>query len=146
MEVKRYAYYLFTALLWFAAFSALSAYLSMNGVSLPWVKHLDGGYQVNLVPALVFGGFVGLLVAHAGRLLSQRSGNPTYYYAGPLVAIVVISLTVLLLYGGACGYCKKVVCSPNPVKECGIDVRLSWTLFKIKCVCAALVARLLAFL
>ncbi|ASJ12202.1 hypothetical protein [Thermococcus thioreducens] len=146
MKLSKSAYYVVTALLWFMAFSTISAYLSMKGIGLPWVKQLAEGYQVNLIFALIIGGLLGALIAYAGDHLAQKRSNPAYYYLGPIGAIIVISLTVLLLYGGACGYCKKVVCSPNPVKECGINARLSWTLFEIKCVCAALVARLLSLL
>lgn len=146
MELKKYAYYLVNVFLWFVTFSTLSAYLAMKGASLPWTQALQSGYQVSIIPALIFGGIIGILVAYGGKLLAQKRGNPAYYYIGPVAAIVIVSLTVLLLYGGACGYCKKVVCSPNPVKECGVNARLSWTFFEIKCVCATLVAHLLSLL
>ena len=146
MELKKPIYYAVTAILWFMAFSTVSAYLAMRGVELPWVRQLEGGYQVNLLIALAFGGLIGVLIAYGGSYLAQKRGNPVLYLEPPLMAIIVVALTVLLLYGGACGYCKKVICSPNPVKECGINARLSWTLFEIKCVCATLIANLLSLL
>ncbi|ASJ10291.1 hypothetical protein A3L12_02760 [Thermococcus sp. P6] len=144
--VVRTAYYALTGLLSFAAFSVVSAYLRMNGIGLPWTEVVSGGYRVNGLVALLIGGTIGVVIAYAGESLARKRGNPAYYYAGPVVIIVVLAITVLLLYGGACGYCKKVVCSPNPVKECGTNVRLSWTLFEIRCVCAAIVKTLLSLL
>lgn len=114
----------------------LSVLLAMQGVSLPWILALPNGYAVKNALVLIPGILLGGMIAWMSHSLAVKKNNAFFYYAGPITIIIVIAAVALALYGGACGYCKAVVCSPKPVSECGIKTKLSITLFEIYCKCS----------
>lgn len=120
------------------AVALVSAWLALNGYLLPWVTPLaDGnGFAVHNAWILLPGFGVGVALAGMSHFLAVRRKNRGLYYVAWIVVVVVVAVTVLLLYGGACGYCAKVVC-PGHVKSCGIKLQLSINFFQIYCACYA---------
>lgn len=119
------------------AVAVVSALLAMNGYVLPWIEPLaDGsGYAIRNAWILLPGIALGALLAWLSHTLARRTGNSMYYFSGWILVGVVIAAAALLLYGGACGFCAKQVCSVGGVKSCGIQIRLSLTFFKFYCEC-----------
>lgn len=93
------------------------------------------GYAVRNGWVLVVGAALGILLTALSHYLAVKTGKRGYYYAAVWVVVVVVAAAALLMYGGACGFCKAVVCKPNPVQACGIRLKLSVTLFEIYCEC-----------
>lgn len=108
--------------------------MALEGYTLPWVTRSAHGVTISNLLILLPGIVVGLALAGLSHYLALHTRNRMYYYAGPIVIIVVVAVVVLLLYGGACGFCARVVC-PGHVQSCGIKLRLSLTFFQIYCKC-----------
>lgn len=119
------------------AVALVSALSAMNGYVLPWMEPLAGGsgYAIRNAWILLPGMALGALLAGLSHALARRTGNSMYYFSGWILVVVVIAATALLLYGSACGFCAKQVCSAGGVKSCGVQLRLSATFFKIYCEC-----------
>ncbi len=112
----------------------VSAWLALEGYVLPWVTRSAHGIAIRNGWILLPGIAVGLAVAGLSHYLALRTHNRMYYYGGVILILVVVSALALLLYGGACGVCAKVVC-PGRVQSCGVKFQLSITFFKIYCEC-----------
>lgn len=119
------------------AVALVSALLAMNGYVLPWIEPLaDGsGYAIRNAWILLPGIALGALLAWLSHTLVRRTDNSIYYFSGWVLVVVVIAATALLLYGGACGFCAKKVCTAGGVRSCGVQLQLSITFFKIYCEC-----------
>lgn len=113
----------------------LSLFAAMQGVDVPWLQEEAGKYTVKNALVLIPGTIVGLLFVLLSHRLAVTTGRRGYYFLAIWPIIVVIPLAILMLYGGACGYCRAVVCTPNPVQSCGITARFSLTLFEVMCNC-----------
>lgn len=113
----------------------LSLFAAMQGVDVPWLQEEAGKYTVKNALVLIPGTIVGLLFVLLSHRLVVTTGRRGYYFLAIWPIIVVIPLAILMLYGGACGYCRAVVCTPNPVQSCGITARFSLTLFEVMCNC-----------
>jgi hypothetical protein len=113
----------------------LSVFAAMQGVDVPWIQEEAGKYTVNNALVLIPGTIVGLPFVLLSHRLAVTTGRRGYYFLAIWPIVVIVPLVVLLLYGGACGYCRAVVCTPNPVQSCGITARLSLTLFEVMCRC-----------
>lgn len=129
-------------LLSMVAVTFFSVYLTMQGINIPWVKAVPTGYAVNNTVTALIGLALGTLWTLVTHLLASRTGSHAFYYAGIPPIIIVVALTVLLLYGGACGVCRAVACSQ--VSSCGIRVQLSLTFFELYCNCAQALPSFLA--
>lgn len=119
------------------AVALFSAWLAFSGHVLPWIVPLaDGsGFAIRNAWILLPGVGLGSLLALGSHYLAVRTNNRRYYYAGWVVVVVVVAAVALLLYGGACGYCAKVVCTAGGVKSCGVKLQISVTFFQIYCEC-----------
>lgn len=119
------------------AVALVSALLAMNGYVLPWMEPLasGSGYAIRNAWILLPGIALGALLAGLSHALARGTGNSIYYFSGWVLVVVVVAATALLLYGGACGFCAKKVCSAGGVKSCGVQLQVSITFFKIYCEC-----------
>jgi len=113
----------------------LSVYSALHGAVPPWIQQTPGGYAIRNVWVLAVGAGLGILLTAISHYLAVKTRRTAYYYAAVWVVIVVVAVAALLMYGGACGFCKAVVCKPNLVQACGIRLKLSVTLFEIYCEC-----------
>jgi uncharacterized membrane protein len=113
----------------------LSVFAAMQGVDVPWIQEEAGKYTIKNALVLIPGTIVGLLFVLLSHRLVVTTGRRGYYFLAIWPIIVVIPLAILMLYGEACGYCRAVVCTPNPVQSCGITARFSLTLFEVMCNC-----------
>jgi hypothetical protein len=113
----------------------LSVFAAMQGVDVPWIQEEAGKYTIKNALVLIPGTIVGLPFVLLSHRLAVTTGRRGYYFLAIWPIIVVIPLAILKLYGGACGYCRAVVCTPNPVQSCGITARFSLTLFEVMCNC-----------
>lgn len=118
------------------AVALVSAWLALKGHLLPWITPLPGGggYAIRNGWILLPGIISGFMIAGIAHRVAQRTQNRMVYWGGPIFVILVVTVTALVLYGGACGFCAKVVC-PGQVQACGVKLQLSITFFKIYCSC-----------
>ncbi len=116
------------------AVALVSAWLAVEGYVLPWVTRSAHSIAISNAWVLLPGIVVGLATAGLSHYLALRTHNRMYYYAGPIVIFVIVAVVILFLYGGACGFCARVVC-PGHVQSCGIKLKLSISFVKIYCTC-----------
>ena len=136
--VSRFIYMISSAFLMISAVAAVSIFLQVRGIWVPWVtKSISEGthiYRADPLAVTLIGLIISIVFTYYIDAKVSDTGRKIYYLYGLILIIVVVTIAILALYGGACAICTFMVCGWGNVHQCGILWR---NLFEvaIKCIC-----------